>query len=114
VRLDPGDPEGYNNCAMFLAACPEAKFRDGKRAVDFAIFACKLTGWTSPYILDTLAAAYAEAGDFDAAAQWQTRAIDILRDEWRKNAYHTRLVLYQAKKAYHEPSPGRPATEGHP
>jgi tetratricopeptide (TPR) repeat protein len=114
VRLDPGDPEGYNNCAMFLAACPEAKYRDGTRAVEYATFACKLTGWTSPYILDTLAAAYAEAGDFDAAVRWQTRAIEILMDEWRKNAYRDRLALYQAKKTYHETSPGHSPTEGRP
>ena len=67
IRLDPDDAESLNNRAMMLAACPEAKYRDGQRAVESATRACELTVWQQPGCLDTLAAAYAEAGDFDAA-----------------------------------------------
>ena len=90
---------------MIMAACPEAKFRDGKRAVEFATRACELTKWKNPSFLDTLAAAHAEAGDFDAAVTWQTRAIELLTDERQKDDYRSRLVLYQAKKPYREASP---------
>ena len=34
IRLDPSFAEAYNAIAMIMAACPEAKFRDGKGAVD--------------------------------------------------------------------------------
>ncbi len=102
IRLQPGDPIAYNESAMLMAACPEAKFRDGKRAVEFATRACKLTKWKNPNFLDTLAAAQAEAGEFDAAVSTQKRAIELLSDERKKDDYHRRLVLYQARKPYRE------------
>jgi len=114
IRLDPDYAELLNNLAMMLAACPEAKYRDGKKAVETATRACELTVWQQPGCLDTLAAAYAEAGDFDSAVTWQTRAIGLLMDETRQDDYRSRLVLYQAKKPYREGSPGRFATEAHP
>ncbi len=114
IQLQPGDPNGYNASAMLMATCPEAKFRDGKKAFQFATRACELTKWKDPSTLDTLAAAEAEAGDFDAAVKSQQRAIDLLTDERQKANCRSRLVLYRAKKPYRE-LPSQPApTEAHP
>ena len=52
--------------------------------------------------MNTLAAACAEAGDFDAAVQWQSKAIELLSDEKRKADYRTRLTLYREKKPYRD------------
>ena len=72
-----GNPGGaYNNLAWILATCPQAKYRDGKRALTAATMACNLTSWKDPVTLDTLAAACAESGDFPAAVQWEQAAID--------------------------------------
>ena len=101
IRLDPGYAEAYNASALLMAACPEAKFRDGKRAVAFATRACELAQVEEPRFLNTLAAAHAEAGDFDAAVTSQKRAIELLTDERQKDDYRSRLVLYQAKRPYH-------------
>jgi len=114
LRLNPGDGGACNNRAMIMAACPEAKYRDGERAVEFATRACELTEWKMPGFLDTLAAAYAEAGDFDAAVTWQTRAIGCLTDERKKDDYRSRLVLYQARKPYRDASPVLAPTEARP
>ncbi len=64
IRLEPGDPRSYNASELIMAAFPEAKFRDGKGAVQFATRACELTKWKNPIIPDTLAATRAEVGDF--------------------------------------------------
>jgi Tfp pilus assembly protein PilF len=114
LRLRPGYADVYNNSAMIMAACPEARYRDGKRAVESATRACELTDWKRSDSLDTLAAAYAEAGDFDAAVTWQTRAIGLLTDEREKDDFRSRLVLYLAKKPDREASPVLTPTEKRP
>jgi len=78
-------------------------------SAESATRACELTVWQQPGCLVTLAAAYAGAGDFDAAVRWQARAIEFLMDEREeeKGDFRSRLVLYQAKKPYREASPGR-------
>jgi tetratricopeptide (TPR) repeat protein len=106
LRFDPNDDKAYNNLAMILAACPEAAYRDGQKAVELATRACALAEWQKPEYLDTLAAATAEAGDFDAAVAWQARAIALLTDQRQQDDYRSRLALYQAKQPYREQSPG--------
>ncbi len=90
---------------MIMAACPEAKFRDGKGAVALATRACELTNWKDTRFLNTLAVAQAEAGDFDAAVNSQNRAIELLTDTRQQDDYRSRLVLYQAKRPYRQESP---------
>ena len=108
LRFNPEDDKAHNNLAMILAACPEAAYRDGPKAVESATRACTLTDWEKPEYLDTLAAAAAEVGDFDAAVAWQARAIALLSDEQQRDDYRSRLALYQAKKPYRERFPGMP------
>ena len=110
----PAIAKAYNASAMIKAACPEAKFRDGKGAVAIATRACELTKWKNPIILDTLAAAQAEADDFAAAVKSETRALELLTDERQKDDYRSRLVLYQAKKPYRQVSPQLAPTQASP
>ena len=105
LRLDPDYGEANNNLAVILATCPEAKYRDGAKAVELATRACELTKWKDSRFLGTLAAAYAEAGDFEAAVTWQTKAIGFLTDEQQKDHHRSRLALYRAREPYREASP---------
>ena len=70
--------QALNDRAWILATCPEASIRNGQLAVADAMKACKLNSWTLGSSIDTVAAAYAEAGDFDSAVRYQQRAINVL------------------------------------
>ncbi len=78
---------------------------DGKRAVESATKACELSNGKDPNSIDTLAAACAEAGDFDQAVKRQSQAIDLLTDAKEKEDFVTRLKLYREKKPYRETAP---------
>jgi len=100
-RIAPDHFVANNGLAWFLATCPVKALRDGKRAVDLARKACEATQWKQWNCLDTLAAACAEAGDFDEAVQWQTEAVDLSPDE-EKPTRRERLALYLDCKPFHE------------
>jgi hypothetical protein len=62
-----------------------------------------LSHWQDPDALDTLAAAYAEIGNFEEAIKWQNKALEF--PEYAKkegeNA-HRRLRLYAERKPYRD------------
>ena len=74
LRVDPTNVWAYNAIAWLWATCPEAKVRDGKKAVEHATRACALSAWKDADSLDALAAAYAECGQFVEAIKWAQRA----------------------------------------
>ncbi len=86
--------------AWALATLPEDAIRDGRRAIELSTRACELTEWQLATYLDTLAAAYAEAGDFDQAVRIQEQALEM--DDPIDEDAHLRLQLYQAKQPYRQ------------
>ena len=93
------------NRAWLWATCPDAKHRDGKRAVASATRACELSKWKEAAHIGSLAAASAEAGDFEAAVTWQSRANELYADAGDQKKGEERLRLYRVKRPYREPSP---------
>ncbi len=107
VLIQPDDFDAHKDIARFLATCRSEKVRDGRRAVAEATRACELTKWKNAFCLDTLAAAYAEAGDFPAAVKWETEAIKlhpdpIQRDMERGLGFKGRLDFYNNGRAVRE------------
>jgi len=61
--------------AWFQATCPDASFRNGQQAVKDAKAACSIMQWKDEDMIDTLAVAYAETGDFNSAVQYVSQAL---------------------------------------
>jgi tetratricopeptide (TPR) repeat protein len=102
IRVDPNDVEAHVSRAWVLATCSESKLRDGARAVESATRACELTRWKSPRPLATLAAAFAEKGDFGGAVQMQRKAIEVTPEKDPVRDYYLAcLERYRAKKPWH-------------
>ena len=102
---NPGDVTIASNLAWVLATSPRGTDRDGGKAVRLAEWACNATAYKSPPLLDTLAAAYAEACQFEQAISTTLRAIEIVRKNPNAStaSLESRLKLYRAGKPYREP-----------
>jgi protein O-mannosyl-transferase len=112
LKALPDQAGVLNNLAWLVATCPDAAFRNGPEAVRLATRACELTSYRQPLLIGTLAAAQAEAGDFQAAAASAERAAalaDTLHLE-RIAAKNRELIqLYRQGQPFHEK---RITTEG--
>jgi tetratricopeptide (TPR) repeat protein len=63
--------------AWFQATCPNSSFRNGQQAVRDAKAACSIMAWKDEDMIDTLATAYAETGDFDSAVRCAAQALAV-------------------------------------
>ena len=99
---EQGDFEPLRELAWLLATCEAAEIRDGPRAVHYAEKAVAATNGKNGMVLDILAAAHAEAGQFAKAVSVQQQAIALLGDERSKNALASRLKLYESSVPYRE------------
>jgi tetratricopeptide (TPR) repeat protein len=97
-----GNPEAMNTFAWFLATCEDPNIRDGSNAVRIGEKAVAATESRNPQYLDTLAAAYAEAGRFADAVSAQQEAIDLMQDESWKKVFASRLRLYESGSPYRD------------
>jgi tetratricopeptide (TPR) repeat protein len=109
IRLDPKNAEPWNELAWVAATCIKSRGRDGQKAVKYATKACDLTGWKDWRLLDTLAVAHAEVGDFTSAVKWEEEALERLAKatnvQFRalyERDFRARLSLFKAHKSYHE------------
>jgi uncharacterized membrane protein len=118
LQLKGDWPEVAVRYAWLLATCKQAAVRDGQRAVYYAGLARQAAEDQAttpegkaryrrlrPVILDALAAANAEAGDFETAQETARKAVDLFLSEQRKDEAdraNERLEMYQRHEPYRE------------
>jgi tetratricopeptide (TPR) repeat protein len=102
LELNPSDKEALALRSYVWSCCPVATYRDGKRAVEAATKACKLSEWKGYESLDALAAAHAEVGDFGKALEFEKQALGLIGPVKTANqkGYAKRLALYEKKQPF--------------
>jgi tetratricopeptide (TPR) repeat protein/peroxiredoxin len=99
IRYNAKHAKAHNNFAWLLATCPDKTIRNGQQALAHAQRAYQITSGKIPPILETIAAAHAELGNFTEAVRWQEKAIQLAskkEDEDRS----ARLELYKQRRPY--------------
>jgi tetratricopeptide (TPR) repeat protein len=105
LALEPKSITALSGAAWLLATAPDANTRNGAEAVTLAESANEISSGKNPEVLDTLAAAYAEAGDFVKARATANRALDLSveqRDKALSAAIRGRILLYADGKPFRD------------
>ena len=103
IELQPGDAQTLRRAAWALATSTDGAVRSGGDALAYAVRAVEIEGGGDALTLDTLAAAYAEKGQFADAALTARRALAKATAEKQAalaEAIGARIVLYEAQKPY--------------
>ena len=88
----------FNNRAWFRATCTNPSFRDPHGAIDDAKKACTITQWKEADPIDTLATAYAAAGDFESAVRYEQQATQAYDAAEMGKSLQAHLALFQQHK----------------
>lgn len=99
LQLDSKSVQSLTGSAWLLATCPDDAIRNPGLAMERAQTAIEIGGDNDALNLDTLAAAQASAGNFEAAMATVHKAIKLAPEEER-GAYHDRLLLYEKAKPF--------------
>ncbi|MBE8167200.1 MAG: sel1 repeat family protein [Shewanella sp.] len=102
--LMAADELSKSNAVWVMATCPDAKYRNGKRAIELGQQLYQ-SNPTSPTVIDNLAAAYAENGEFKTAIELQTKAIAFSASQRKDNlssGLKQRLASYQKHQPVRE------------
>ena len=104
-EIDPGSATATLGAAWLLATTPDASLRNGREALSLAQAARNLAPSDDADMLDTLAAAYAENGQFPRAIALAQQALGLAEKRGNSkmaSAIRNRLMLYEAGKPFRE------------
>ena len=103
IAFNKGNLVAQKDYAWLLATCPDASVRDGRRAVGFARRVNNKTENKVGSVLDTLAAAEAEKGDFQAAVRNEQRAVAVEKGS-KRDSFQKHLQVFQSDQPLRIPA----------
>ncbi len=115
VRLQPNDPRAISQLAWAMATRPEPSIRNEKEAIELAEWAVTLSHGHEPVPLNTLAAAYAQAGRFSDALKTAQKALRLAlqqQDQPLAESIRAKIALYRSHTPYLETTYAVPASRG--
>ena len=105
--IEPENGNAASNLAWVFATCPDDSIRDGRRAVELAEKALRISGGKIPMIFRVLAAAYAEDGRFSQAIESAQRGADLATSQGNSALaaeLQSNIALYQTGTPLRDPS----------
>jgi protein O-mannosyl-transferase len=104
IQSDNGN--AMSNLAWVFATSPDDSLRDGAKAVQLASEAVRISGQRIPIIFRTLAAAYAETGEFSKAIQTAQQGIELANSQGNSGLateLQGNIALYQERQPLRDP-----------
>ena len=98
VELEPANQAYHNLLAWGLASCPDKSLRNGSKALVLALQVTQSKGGGDPSTLRTLAAAYAETGNFSKAGETAQKALNLAEHQGNSilsSLLRSELTLYK-------------------
>ena len=105
LQINPQSINALNYLSWALATCSDDSLRKGDTATGLAEQARNLTNGRDPLVLRTLAAAYAETGNYSKAIEVASAGLTLAREQKNPRlaaSIQKELALYQAGSPYHE------------
>jgi tetratricopeptide (TPR) repeat protein len=106
LDISPASVPAQNNLAWIFASCSNSSLRNGPKAVELAMQANQLSGGDNPVVLHTLAAAYAETGQFSKAVETAQTAQELAASQGNSalvDALRQEIALYRTGSPYRGP-----------
>jgi len=107
LEIQPDNGNAMSNLAWVLATSPDDSLRDGAKAVQLAEQAMRISGRRIPVLFRTLAAAYAEGGQFSEAIQTAQQGIELANTQGNSELateLSGNIALYQERQPLRDPS----------
>jgi cytochrome c-type biogenesis protein CcmH/NrfG len=107
LAIQPDNGNAMSNLAWVFATAPDQSLRDGPKAVGLAEQALRISGGRIPILFRTLAAAYAESGEFSKAIQTAQQGIELANGQGNSGLateLQGNIALYQVQRPLRDPS----------
>src|SRR6266404_2373755 len=107
LAIQPANGNAISNLAWVFATSPDDSLRDGAKALQLAQEALRLSARRIPIIFRTLAAAYAESGDFSKAIETAQQGLELANSQGNSalaTDLQGNIALYQEQRPLRDPS----------